>query len=608
MCGLLGVVRTRCDDADERAIVEGLAALDHRGPDARIIRNFANGGRGCTLGHTRLRIIDLSPEGDQPLPNEEASVWVAYNGELYNHPELRAELERHEHRYRSLTDTEDLVHLYERMRGDVPSMLGRLRGMFAFALWDETRGRLILARDRLGIKPLYWTDVSGGVAFASEIRALVRAGFAADHIDEDDLGRYLVWGRVRGARTIFSDVVELPPGSWLEWSGGAPVVRAWARPDVEPDTNVAADAERFLRAALDDSVERHLVADRSVGVFLSGGIDSGAVAALAANRGASRMFTVAFPETGDDEAASAAGLARQLGAQHDRVPVTGAEVASMFPDILRSMDQPTSDGVNTWVVCRAAHDAGLVVALSGVGGDELFGGYPSFRLVPLVERAARAASVLPSNIRIRVARDLARFVPDDRMARVLTASKGSEGAYAAVRELRAPVLLRSAGVCVPSDADAVTSVDGCHPADRVTMLELRNYLPDQLLRDTDQMSMAHSLEVRVPLLDDNVVRTALALPAAVRAEEGKRLLARAARVPPTAKRPFALPFERWLRGPLRDPVRDALLSDELPFANELPGGFRRGVWEAFERGRTHWSRPWSIAVLRRWPVENGIRI
>jgi asparagine synthase (glutamine-hydrolysing) len=407
------------------------------------------------------------------------------------------------------------------------------------------------------------------------------------------------WGVVPGPGTILAGVHELPPGSFLDWHRGTVRLQRWWSPEVTPDELLAKDAVRLVRGALSDSISRHLVADRPLGAFLSGGIDSGAVVTMAAKAGAVRALTVTFPDA-HDEGDAAAELAEKVGARHDRVPVTGAEVAASMPDILRAMDQPTSDGVNSWIVCRATKQAGLVVALSGLGGDELFGGYPSARLVPRLARITGILAAIPAGVKARATGLAEGRMPGSRLGRTLTSPGGYAGAYQAVRSILPPLSPNGMHHQLTSALGTTAA-----PQDRVMLLEMAHYLPNQLLRDTDQMSMAHSLEIRVPLLDDSMVNVALALPAAVRTQPGKALLAQAANIErPKAKRPFALPFEHWMRGPLKETVKEGLLSHELPFGDTVPFEFRRRLWEAFEAGRTHWSRPWAMAVLRLWPAAN----
>ncbi len=324
--------------------------------------------------------------------------------------------------------------------------------------------------------------------------------------------------------------------------------------------------------------------------------------AIVAKSGAVRALTVTFPDA-NDEGDAAHQLATQVGAQHDRVAVTGVEVAAAMPEILGAMDQPTSDGVNTWIVCRATKQAGLVVALSGLGGDELFGGYPSSRLVPRLALITSLLALVPLKLKARAASLVENRTPGSRLARALASTGGYAGAYQAVRSLLPQTNMSANGMGHQLRVALGTSVNS---QDRVMLLEMAHYLPNQLLRDTDQMSMSHSLEIRVPILDDSMVKVALALPATVRSQPGKALLAQAANVEwPNVKRPFALPFEQWIRGPLRDTVMEGLLSNELPFGELVPVEFRKRLWHSFEAGRTHWSRPWAVAVLRLWPSANG---
>lgn len=616
MCGIIGVVAPERVEISRERVERGLRALAHRGPDQYGIQESRGGGAVCVLAAARLRVIDLSTEADQPLANEAGTVWVAFNGELYNFAELRSELIRVGHRFRSSGDTEVLVHLYEECGGDVERMLDRLRGMFAFALFDLSRGRLVAARDRLGIKPLYYAPFEGGtLAVGSEARSLVATGLVAGEPDIASVAGFLAWGVVPGPRTIFESVRTLPPGHYLVWECGAWRMSRWWTPSVVSDPDLADewDATRIVAAALEDAVCRHLVADRSVGVFLSGGIDSGAVATLAAQRsGRVRALTVTFPDSSADEGARANELATRIGAEHVNVPMRGSDLVGSLPDVLRAMDQPTWDAVNTWIVCRAARAAGMVVCLSGLGGDEVFGGYPSFRLVPRIAVFATAASLVPRGLRQLVVRAASRAAPGGRLARATAAGPGMGGAYAALRGLFAPAeiaaMMESDFVrgSEPTDGPEADHSDATS-IERVGLLEMTRYLPDQLLRDTDSVSMSLSLEVRVPLLDDVVTRVALAVPPSVRFAPGKRLLAAAvAMAPGTAKRPFTLPFESWTRGPLYEPLREGILSDTLPFARVLRRAERVRLWSAFEARRAHWSRLWAVAMLRLWPVANGL--
>lgn len=605
MCGIAGWAGTRELDHRQRQVRAAVELLHHRGPDASGVRTFS-GGRSAVLGAVRLRVIDLSTAADQPMSNPLDTLCVVFNGELYDVEELRSQLQANGHLFRTRSDTECLLHLYEEENGNALKMLTRLRGMFAFALWDANRERLLLARDRLGIKPLHWVLHGGGVAFSSEARALCAAQLATGQADPQAIAEYLAWGSVPAPLSIFSGVSKLLPGHYLEWAGGDPILQRWWTPAMRPDP-VLADVESatcWIREGLEDSVRRHLVADRTVGLFLSSGIDSTAVATGAAAAGRQRALTVTFPEAGNelDEGDVAAETARRLGIEHDMVPVSSSEVSGLFRAALQGFDHPTVDAFNSWIVCRAAAQANLVVALSGLGGDELFGGYPTFRLMKPVRMACRLAGAVPSTAKVHAANAAALRWPGGRLSQVLASAPGVPGAYATIRRLFSDADLRQLGL----PPAARLSVPNLTKGDETTSLELTRFMANQLLADVDSVSMAHSLEVRLPLIDDVVLERALAVPPAVRLAPGKGLLASAAGVENRRKRPFAMPFDNWLRGPLREVIQEGVTSAQLPFADVLSASGRVALWRAYDDGRVHWSRLWSVAVLRLWPAANGL--
>jgi len=566
------------------------------------------------LGHTRLRILDLSPEADQPMSNDDGSVSVVFNGEIYNFVDLRRQLQAGGHRFRTNTDTEVLVHLYE---DDGEGLVERLRGMFSFAIWDEPRQRLVLGRDRLGIKPLYYRTDGGGLAFASEVRALVRPD---DLVDPRSLGAFLRLGWVPGPRTIFSDISELPAAHLLVWrEGRARLSRYWSPPhSADHGAEGLRDGGRDrppslseLTEALTDAAQRHLVADVPVGLFLSSGVDSVAIGRLVGRANPDlRAFTVSFVGE-NDEAVAAAGLSRRLGLHHTVVPVDGADVVAALPQFVSDMDQPTVDGLNSWVISRAVRAEGIVVALSGLGGDELFGGYSTFRHVPRMARAARALSWIPEAVRSfpEVGAGRLQATAHSRARRALEAvAEGGPGpSYAAVRGLfgvnELAALWPRAG-----------SMPGATPAGAgVTELELTNYLPYQLLRDTDCMSMAHALEVRVPLLDDDVVDVVLRRQvSAVDSWAKTDFLAAVdpglADVGARPKQTFTLPIDRWLRGPLNKTSSTAM-TDLADTGLGFDPGQLTGLWQAFGSGHAGWRQVWSLVVLSLWLDHNfGSRI
>jgi asparagine synthase (glutamine-hydrolysing) len=569
MCGICGIVSSNGGAVAERVAAMS-ATLVHRGPDS--FGEFSDGDVG--LAARRLSIIDLET-GDQPIANEDATLQVVQNGEIYNYRELRHELERAGHRFRTHGDTEVLVHLYEE-HGD--GFAERLRGMFAVAIWDARRRRLVLARDRFGIKPLYYRAVDGELAFASELRALQRGD-----IDLDALEAFLAFNSIPAPLTIFRETRKLPAGHLLSWEDGRLGLERFARP-----APVAADELRDdedaelveeLRSRVRDSVRAHLVSDVPVGVLLSGGVDSSFLAALAAQESSEpvRTFSIGFEERSFDELADARLVAERYGTQH-RELVLRPDAALLLPALAEAFDEPFADSsaLPTYLVSElAAND--VKVALSGEGGDELFGGYYTYAADLLAERVGGLA---------RLARPLVERLP--------SSSRKASFDYKAKRFVRAahlPPLERHHGWKEIFSADARAEVTGRHTAfDPVTLLrdrydetegadelarlqdvDLGVYLVDDLLVKTDRASMAHSLEARVPYLDTVVTNLALALPTRhkVRGLSKKVLLRKAAapllprEVVHGRKRGFSIPAAAWLRGELEPFARETLSEDVL---------------------------------------------
>ena len=570
--------------------------MRHRGPDSDGF--LVNDPRvpGFALAMRRLSIIDLEG-GQQPIWNESRDVAVIFNGELYNYRDLRNRLSFAGHKFHTRSDTEVLVHGWEEWGED---LLAELRGMFAFALLDlrkhfATVPLLFLARDPLGIKPLYYSQTPEGFVFASELRALVKSGMVPRRLSEDALTSYLLFGSVSEPVTMVEGVFSLPPGHrlLLHMPDRRRVPRT--RPWWDPTRSAAArDPKRprdfasavpGLRAYLQDAVEAHLIADVPVGLFLSSGLDSSAIAALAARaqRGI-QSFTLAFPDTPYDEAPLAREVAQQTGTQHTEVPLQGADMLARLEEAVMALDQPTMDGINTYFVSWAARQVGLKVALSGLGGDELFAGYGTFSDTSRLQQMELLARFVPFSLR----RVSAPFV------NALTGRKGSVDAARKVRDawtmpdaLPHPYFFTRL-LFPPSELLQLTqpryrsssiAADGAtleptwlgwlervadqarkfEPVASVSWLEMRTYMVSTLLRDTDSVSMACSLEVRVPLLDTPLVEFMSALPddARLRAERPKALLRAAigdllpAEVQQQRKRTFTLPWEDWMRTALR---------------------------------------------------------
>ena len=631
MCGICGWWEQRPPAGHARVPPQLSAMLRQmapRGPDDEGAQEFQPQTGGVLhLGARRLAIQDLSAAGHQPMHDSASGNWLVFNGEIFNFLELRRELEAKGRRFHSQGDTEVLLASYCEW-GE--NCLERLRGMFAFALWDAARQALLLARDRLGIKPLYYAASPGRFVFASELRALLASGLVARELDPTGLDSFLKFGAVQEPITMVRGVRLLPAGCLLRWKDSAfQVQRYWDLPaaalPLNGDPRVRADKLEALREELDRAVRMRLVSDVPLGVFLSGGLDSSLVAAIAA-RHCSRVktFTVTFAEEQFAEGRKAQKVARLLGTEHHEITVSESDLIAALPAAISAMDQPTVDGINTFFVSRVTKQAGVTVALSGLGGDEQFAGYRSFRLVPRMEWAedhlphwARRAAGLAMQPLLR---------SSDRGQKMSLWLRG-EGAFPhpfyhsrlllsptqVARMLRPERMLEIRFEEFAEDMARQQRLIARHdPVNRVSCLELLVYLRNTLLRDTDSMSMANSLEVRVPLLDHRVTEQALLLPGRWKLDDRQRkpMLVSAAgkSLPPGVlqqpKRGFEFPWNHWLRGELRGSVEAALAEPGPVLDAALHWPAVRQIWSEFLDGRRHWSRVWMFYVLREWTAQN----
>jgi len=645
VCGICGVAfASRSGDAEAR-VRAMTAAMRHRGPDEEGFLAGETRAPGLALGMRRLSIIDL-PGGHQPAWNETRDVAVIFNGELYNYRDLRERLALCGHRFGTQSDTEILVHAWEEWGEDC---LTELRGMFAFALLDlreryATAPILLLARDPLGIKPLYYTQTPEGFAFASEVRALLASGVVPKKLSQDAVTSYLLFGSVSEPVTLLEGVFSLPPGHRMllhvPERRRVPRSRPWWDPGMTPAAREPrkprnlAEAAKQLRPLLENAVRAHLIADVPVGLFLSSGLDSGAITALAAKaRGGIESFTLTFPGTPFDEAELARATADRFKTKHREVPVSGESIVARLDEAVAALDQPTMDGINTYFISWAARQVGLKVALSGLGGDELFAGYPTFADTPRLRRVIKGAWFVPSVLR-RITGPLVAGLagrpgsPDAgrKAAAAWIYPDALPHAYFFARTLFPPGQLER--IIEARFRPSTISADGVtldptwlgwlertsdearklEPVAGVSWLELRTYMVSTLLRDTDSVSMAQSLEVRVPLLDTPLMEFVGSLPDTARWRPGaqKALLVEAVgdllpqEIVGQRKRTFTLPWEEWLRGPLRERM-EASFADPAPTLGAYlrPGGMRM-VWTDFLAGKTTWSRPWSLYVLNEW--------
>jgi asparagine synthase (glutamine-hydrolysing) len=619
MCGIAGFISPLDSSESRTATVSRMcAAMVHRGPDDEGIETL----KGATLGMRRLAIFDPA-HGHQPMVTPDGRFHLVFNGAIYNFRALRDELRAAGFSFKTDCDTEVLLAAYAHW-GE--SALGRLRGMFAFALWDVRERSLFLARDPFGIKPLYYRHDDQRLVFASELNALLTSSHEAGTIDPVSVADYLGWFAVPAPRTIYRHIFSLRPGECATFRAGRLDVRAyWNFHDISrvgPVCATAAEFTRELRTRLDDTIRAHVVADVPVGAFLSGGLDSAVVVGLMAKASATRLrtFSIGFDEAGYSEADTAADTARHFDADHHASVLTGRQVAADIESLLATLDQPTGDGINTYYASQAARAGGVTVALSGLGGDELFGGYPSFATLPRLAQWLPFWRVLPSPARQAVlarmqrgsarARKLADFLEHGRNLQELGALQRTVFSESSRRSLLSPDVLQAIGGRAPHHPELetlATDLAGADTFDVISAWELRTYMADVLLRDSDVMSMRHSLELRVPFVDRPLIEWLWRQPERFKRGTGPAKSALAAAVadllPPglgrRKKQGFSLPFPVWMRRELRpfldETFSDTSLGQSGLFAREPVQKF----WQAFLAGDDprEWSRVWSLAVL-----------
>ncbi len=603
MCGIAGILAYNpvANGVNRKELLRTREAMRARGPDDAGL--WLSQDKRIGLAHRRLSIIDLSDRAAQPMTSADSQHVIVFNGEIYNFRSLRDRLETKGHRFRSHSDTEVLLHLYAEMGAD---MVTQLRGMFAFAIWDARKKMLFLARDPYGIKPLYYADDGWTFRFASQVKALLAGGNVSREPEPAGWAGFYLFGSVPDPFSTYQDIRALPAGSylWVDKTGpGEPMRYASLAAICQESDKKAPLTQEEVREALRDSVRHHLVADVPVGAFLSAGIDSGALVGLMRDVGQERITTVTlsfeeFRGRPDDEAPLAAQVARRYGTDHHERVVTRDEFQRDLPHILEAMDQPSIDGVNTWFVAKAARELGLKVAISGLGGDELFGGYPSFRDIPRWVRLFALPGRIPllgRGLRYGMTAGQRLFLPGQNpkaagllelggtwagawllrrglfMPWELESLMGRDMAREGLRRLKPLSYISQAMTPAPKSAFA-----------KVAVLESALYMRNQLLRDTDWASMAHSLEVRVPLVDVWLWRRLNPARPRQAALQGKALLAHApaTALPETivrrAKTGFATPVAQWLR-------QDKRL-----------GGWQRHPF--LQRPGTPWARRWACSV------------
>ncbi len=516
MCGIMGILSDGPAERARAGVRAMMVAGRHRGPDGSGSAEIEFGEARLVLGHTRLSILDLSDGGRQPMQDPESGSWLAFNGEIYNFRELRAELEGLGVRVASSGDSEVLLKALVRWGA---SALKKLEGMFAFAFWDGQVRELLLTRDGTGMKPLYYRTGPRRFAFASEVKVLERAGLGPLRVDEEAVDSLLAYGAVTGPKTIFREIRELEPGHFLRVNAQGEVAKEeyWDLPGSIPPASAREDfdaATARVRERLEAAVDAHLVSDVPVGVFLSGGVDSSLLALLASKYAKKpiTLLTVAFPEAEYSELPYARQIAEGLPHHHEVVTLTAERLRELLPEALRAMDQPTVDGINTFVISRVGASLGLKVLLTGIGGDELFGGYSTFTKVPRLLRygaGLRPAAQVLSRMKRKSAIPWKKIADAGRLQNLAEA-------YLLQRSIR----WRQAGRSdrsISRERSALSArlqksiAELVNDFQKIATLEVEFYMRNQLLRDADVFSMANSVELRVPFLDKKLMETALGI-------------------------------------------------------------------------------------------------
>lgn len=624
MCGINGIINLSGNGNYSEAIRRMNNALAHRGPDDEGV--FSEDG--IAIGQRRLSIIDLSPGGHQPMFYANRRYVMVYNGELYNYRELKSEL--NEMPFATESDTEVILAAYEKWGTDC---LSHFNGMFAFALFDLEKNTFFIARDRLGIKPLYYDftiDPERGenlLVFSSEIRALTASGFFQKSISDESLNDYLQYQTVHAPATILKNIQMLPPGHYLHSEKKEAV--CWWKPQVIPNkteksySEICSDVRNLLR----DAVERRLVADVPFGAFLSGGIDSSAIVALMTEVASSKVktFSIVFDDSEFSEAVYARMIAKKFGTEHHEIKLSPEDFLHDLPAALDAMDHPSGDGPNTYVVSKATKQAGITMALTGLGGDELFAGYDIFKRSILLEEK-KWLNAFPSFIRKgggAVLKTIKPGIASEKMAQILAQDQiRFENYYPLSRQVLLPDQVQKILKQKLPDAFAVknsarfaneSAAGNAYQISRTSIAEIGSYMQNVLLRDADQMSMAHALELRVPFLDYTLVEYVLNLPDKIKYPHSpKKLLVDAMgdllprEIVDRPKMGFSFPWKKWMKNELRGFCEERLnrLGEQKQFNAE---GIR-SLWNDFlnDHPRVTWSRIWPLVVLGHWIQKNQI--
>jgi asparagine synthase (glutamine-hydrolysing) len=619
MCGIAGIYGTGKLTNAGQALDAMVHAIDHRGPDAS--GTFLSGD--VALGHTRLSIIDLSPDSNQPFTSSDGRFTMVFNGEIYNYLEIKAELAGST--FRTNSDTEVLLETF--IQWDTGAFQ-KVNGMFACAIWDNRESRLVLVRDRIGIKPLYYAQVNDQLVFGSEIRALLASGIVPRKLNKAVLSEYLMYQTVHAPQTMVEGVKMLEPGTYIDISPSdykvAPYWKPWQNlhQDNEPIL-----IQKRIRELLTKSVERRLIADVPVGAFLSGGIDSSLLVGIVSERLGQKLdtFNVSFDESEYSEAKYAREIAQKFETNHHEIQLKPSDLLEALPEGLASMDHPSGDGLNSWIVSRETKKQGLSVALSGLGGDEVFAGYDVFQRIPRISDNAWLLS-FPKALRVTAGHFAKMYrpgIPSSKLAQILKLDYFDlESLYPIFRkvlldhQVKGLLGKKPFPNAVNQSVQMLEEFDGygkLPTLSRISIAEMNTYMQNVLLRDTDQMSMAHALEVRVPFLDHELIEYVTHVSDQVKyPHTPKQLLVSSfqdilpSSITSRKKMGFVLPWEDWMKGDLREFCQENI--DQLVDSGLMNASAVQGLWKDFldAKGNVSWSRVWPIIVLSQWMKLNEI--
>jgi asparagine synthase (glutamine-hydrolysing) len=636
MCGIAGII------GSNNVVIKPLLAcmansLSHRGPDDEGIETLIiDREQNIVLGlvHRRLSIIDLTQDGHQPMCNEDGSVWITFNGEIYNYKELYSELKGKGHHFKSRSDTETIIHAFEEWGYEC---LHKLRGMFALTVWDQKKSILFMAVDRFGIKPLYYTHKKNSLfIFASEIRTILNTGLVERSVDFSAIDSFLAYGAVQAPLTIVSQINSLLPAHYVVYdlkTDTKHTANYWTPSKSFNNDSSHDETEAIIkvRDAFEDSIKIHLTSDVPIGLFLSGGIDSSAVVAVAnkLNEGHLQSFSITFAETGFSEAKYSQLIASKYCKDHREIRITADDIMNLLPYALDTMDQPTIDGINVYSISKFVRESGIKVVLSGLGGDEVFGGYSTFQNIPLIQKMFYPFKYVPASLCQFTGKIvdymLGRSIIRSKVSHILESEKDILSFYLILRQLfnsdvRKQLFHKEYGHETFNGLPLQTVDWLKHEMKEldlfnvISLMELRLYMANMLLRDTDTLSMAHGLEVRVPYLDHHLVELVFNTSASIknRTDLPKSLLVRAmADLLPQEmymrpKMGFTFPWELWLKRKLGAQIET--LFNDFPENNEMNLDIKRCriLWRMFleDKPGITWVRMWAIYVLLNWYINN----